>query len=131
MDQIVDKREHNRKIFNKCEQLIILEIGYDLIPSASSFTEYVSNIYGFSKSTVWYNLKNLKNKNVLNFATKINPKQILALTKKGIRHLGPIKKEKISIINYFNSKYMKAEQKNYNNFKYCDKESISINIPLT
>ncbi len=131
MNQIVDKREHNRKIFNKCEQLIILEIGCDLIPSASSFTEYVSNIYGFSKSTVWYNLKNLKNKKVLDFATKINPTQILALTKKGIRCLKPIKKQKVSLINYFNSRYMKLEQRNYNNFKYYDKESISINIPLT
>ena len=131
MNQIVDKREHNRKIFNKCEQLIILEIGFDLIPSASSFTEYVSNIYGFSKSTAWYNLKNLKNKKILDFATKINPTQILALTKKGIRYLGPIKKQKISLINHFNSRYAKLEQRNYNNFKYYDKESISINLPLT
>ena len=55
--------------FTEREQLVLLEIGSDVIDTASSFVNYISEAYGFSKSSVWYVLKKLKDKDVIDFAT--------------------------------------------------------------
>ena len=52
------------------EHLIIREIGFDRIDSASSFVDYVSEIYGIAKSTAWYSLKKLKSVGIVYFAGK-------------------------------------------------------------
>jgi DNA-binding MarR family transcriptional regulator len=66
------------------EQIIIMEIGYEHIDSASAFVDYIYEEYGFSKSTVWYNLKKLKKKGVVSFAEKGESQKPLELTKEGI-----------------------------------------------
>ncbi len=71
----------------KREQLVILEISGDAIDSASAFVSYISESYGFSKSSVWYNLNRLKEKGLLDFATKEEPGKALLLTKQGSHEL--------------------------------------------
>ena len=69
------------------EQLILLEIGYDAIDSASAFVGYMNEEYGFSKSSLWYNLKRLKERHLLDFATKEEPGKTLVLTRQGAEQL--------------------------------------------
>ncbi len=69
------------------EQLVVLEIGGDVIDSASAFVAYMSEIYGFSKSSVWYNLNRLKEKGVVDFATKEELGKSLTLTGAGEKRL--------------------------------------------
>ena len=76
-----------RSALTKREQLLVLEIGGDAIDSASAFVCYISEAYGFSKSSVWYNLNRLKEKQVVDFATKEEPGKALELTKAGAREL--------------------------------------------
>ena len=76
----------------KREQLLVLEIGGDAIDSASAFVSYISESYGFSKSSVWYNLNRLKEKKVLDFATKEEPGKVLELTKQGSQELRAMSK---------------------------------------
>ncbi|MCW6159889.1 MAG: hypothetical protein LVQ95_02255 [Candidatus Micrarchaeales archaeon] len=79
------------------ERLIVMEIGLDSIDSASSFVGYMSESYGFSKSSVWYNLNRLKEKNVLDFATKDEPGKLLALTKVGVAEFRSMERAGIRI----------------------------------
>ncbi len=72
------------------EQLVVLEIGGDVIDSASAFVAYMSEIYGFSKSSVWYNLNRLKEKGVVDFATKEEPGKSLILTGAGEKRLSAL-----------------------------------------
>lgn len=65
------------------EQLLVLEIGMDQIDSASSFVGYISEAYGFSKSSVWYNLNRLKEKGMVDFASRDEPGKTLSLTREG------------------------------------------------
>ena len=65
------------------EQLVILEIGSDTIDSASSFVGYISDTYSISKSSVWYLLNRLKEKEMLDFASRDEPGKPLKLTKIG------------------------------------------------
>ncbi len=84
--------EYNYESFAKAEVgrlsekelLIIMEIGYEQIGSASSFVDYIYESYGLSKSTVWYNLKKLKKKNLVSFAEKGEEQKPLELSKLGI-----------------------------------------------
>lgn len=71
----------------KREELVVLEIGIDMIDSASAFVSYISESYGFSKSSVWYNLNRLKEKGLLDFATKDEPGKGLSLTRHGSQEL--------------------------------------------
>ncbi len=71
----------------KREQLLVLEIGEDAIDSASAFVTYMSDSYGFSKSSVWYNLNRLKQKGVLDFASKDEMGKPLGLTREGVAQL--------------------------------------------
>ena len=52
------------------EMVILSEIGLDDIPTATSFVEYVAEAYGISASGVWYTLKKLKEKRVVDFTEK-------------------------------------------------------------
>ncbi len=66
------------------EKLILLEIGNDRIDSASAFVDYMHEAYGFSKSSVWYNLNRLKEKGMLDFATRESPGLPLELSQRGV-----------------------------------------------
>ncbi|MGI0141200.1 MAG: hypothetical protein ACREBF_00915 [Candidatus Micrarchaeales archaeon] len=76
----------------KKEQVIIAEIGFDEISTATSFVEYIYEKYGFSRSCTWYNLKKLKHKGVLDFAEKRESEanKPLYLTKQGVGTLRAI-----------------------------------------
>ena len=69
------------------EQLLVLEIDRDAIDSASSFVDYISDEYGISKSSVWYNLNCLKEKGVITFADRQHQGVPLMLTRKGVEQL--------------------------------------------
>ena len=88
------------------ERLIVLEINSDAIYSASSFVDYLCNSYGFSKSSIWYNLNRLREKNILDFATKDDPGRPLALTKIGMEELAALKYEKNTVKERFAQVYM-------------------------
>ncbi len=64
--------------------LIISEIGYDQIATATSFVEYIYEKYGVSRSTIWYNMNEMKKNGVLDFADKDNKNKPLALTRDGV-----------------------------------------------
>jgi len=74
------------------EQIILAEIGFDEISTATSFVEYLFEKYGFSRSCIWYNLKKLKHKGVLDFAEKCESEvnKPLFLTKEGVGTLRAI-----------------------------------------
>lgn len=72
---------------SKREQLVLLEIDIDKIDSASGFVDYMRSSYGFSKSSLWYNLNRLKEKGMLDFASREEPGKFLALTRQGLRTL--------------------------------------------
>lgn len=82
------------------EQLLVLEIGMDRIDSASSFVGYISEAYGFSKSSVWYNLNRLKEKGVVDFATKDEPGKALLLTKEGACELHIMERRGVRLEDY-------------------------------
>jgi len=73
-----------RVVLSEKEYIIIMEIGYGQIKSASAFVEYIFGEYGFSRSTVWYNLKKLKKKGLLSFSEKGEDQKPLELTRTGI-----------------------------------------------
>ncbi|HUC38833.1 MAG TPA: hypothetical protein VL944_01755 [Candidatus Acidoferrum sp.] len=83
------------------EQLVMLEIGLDSIGSASSFVEYMSDSYRISKSSIWYILKRLKDKGILEFATKDDPGRSLELTRGGKEKLHLVEHSKTDILAYF------------------------------
>ncbi|MCL4389599.1 hypothetical protein M1397_03265 [Candidatus Marsarchaeota archaeon] len=85
------------------EQLVILEIGDDSIASASSFVDYLCESYAISKSSIWYILKRLKEKEILDFASRNEPGKSLTLTKGGAEKLRLVEKNRSEILNYFGS----------------------------
>ena len=52
------------------EAIILYEIGLQDIPTATSFVEYVSGLYGCSQSGIWYTLKRLKEKGLVDFTER-------------------------------------------------------------
>ncbi|WP_088819621.1 MarR family transcriptional regulator [Candidatus Mancarchaeum acidiphilum] len=88
------------------EQLTIIEIGLDDIDSASSFVSYLSEMYGFPKSSMWYDLRRLKEKGLVDFAAKGEKGKALRLTEKGIQIYKGFSAEKMKIINKFASKFI-------------------------
>jgi DNA-binding PadR family transcriptional regulator len=96
MDQLTITTTKVSKL-TKREQLVVLEIADDTIDSASSFVSYISESYGFSKSSVWYNLNRLKEKKVLDFATKDEPGKTLTLTKQGVHELRMLEKSGVKL----------------------------------
>jgi hypothetical protein len=76
------------RFLNVKGRVILTEIGYDQIITATSFVEYIYQKYGYSKSCVWYNLKKLKKVNVVDFSEKVdNMPKPLSLTKSGVNTL--------------------------------------------
>jgi hypothetical protein len=86
---------------NKREQLIVLEIGGDVIDSASAFVDYISEAYGFSKSSVWYNLNRLKDEGMIDFASRDEVGKPLALTKSGMQELRLLEPDRHEIVDAF------------------------------
>lgn len=83
------------------EKLILIEIGRDEIDSASAFVDYMQEVYGFSKSSVWYNLNRLREKGVLDFASKDAPGKRLGLTGAGAAALPGLFRDKREIMERF------------------------------
>ncbi len=88
------------------EQLVMLEIGLDSIASASSFVEYIEDSYRISKSSVWYTLKRLKERNLIDFATKDEPGKSLLLTRNGRECLHVVERSRSDILRYFTGAVM-------------------------
>ncbi len=67
------------------ELMIISEIGLEDVPTATSFVEYISERHGISQSGIWYTLKKLKGKGILDFAERGRGEagKPLSLTKEG------------------------------------------------
>ncbi|MEM0106611.1 MAG: hypothetical protein QXD11_00350 [Candidatus Micrarchaeaceae archaeon] len=93
--------ERGRQELSKKEELIILEIDKDKIDSASMFVEYMQQSYNISKSTLWHNLIMLKEKGILDLASRETPGKPLMLTQYGISLLSSIKSKKQSILSQF------------------------------
>lgn len=69
------------------EEIILAEIGFDHVTTATSFVEYLAEKYRFSKSCIWYNLKKLKKGGVVDFAEKGDAGKPLYLTRNGVDEL--------------------------------------------
>ena len=91
------------------EQLILLEIGRDEIDSASAFVEYLGGEYGFSKSSIWYNLNRLKEKGLLDFASKDSVGKPLMLTPLGLEELGRLEPSRNKIAAGFSEPLLRTE----------------------
>ena len=91
-------------VLSRREQLIILEIDCDAIDSASSFVDYISDEYGISKSSVWYNLNSLKENGVIDFADKQHQGKPLMLTKNGTDQLGALARRRSAILEAFSAR---------------------------
>jgi DNA-binding MarR family transcriptional regulator len=52
------------------EEAILYAIGLDEIPTATSFVDYMSLEYSCSASGIWYTLKRLKEKGLVDFAER-------------------------------------------------------------
>ncbi len=52
------------------EAIILYEIGLQDIPTATSFVEYVAELSGCSQSGIWYTLKRLKEKGLVDFTER-------------------------------------------------------------
>ncbi len=57
-------------LISEKELMILSEIGLEDIPTATSFVEYIAEEYGCSASGVWYTLKKLKEKGIVDFTER-------------------------------------------------------------
>ncbi|MCL5679795.1 MAG: hypothetical protein M1465_00415 [Candidatus Marsarchaeota archaeon] len=94
------------------EQLVILEIGLDSIDSASSFVGYISDTYNISKSSVWYLLNRLKEKELLDFASKDEHGKPLKLTGVGAEVFGHVDNGKKELMARYESVSLMYNAKN-------------------
>jgi len=78
------------------ELILLSEIGLEAIPTATSFVEYIAEKYRLSASGVWYTLKKLKEKRVVDFTERGEEDKPLSLTEFG---RGTIRR-KISEFNF-------------------------------
>ncbi len=90
------KNSVSEVLANDKKVLILTEIGYDQIATATSFVEYLYEKYGFSRSSVWYNLKALKGTGVLDFAEKGGENKPLSLTKNGVALLRSVQMRRVA-----------------------------------
>ncbi len=90
------------------EQLMLLEIGDDLIDTASGFVDYIRDAYGFSKSSIWYCLNRLKEFGLVEFANREELGKPLRLTKQGLGELGRLDGQKNELIAHFSNSYMES-----------------------
>lgn len=106
MAHIVDTRLVDKQRLSKREQLLMLEIGIDNIDTASSFVNYVNEEYGFSKSSVWYNLNRLKDLGLVEFANREEIGKPLSLTRLGRNQLSYFERSRSALLTYFNRALM-------------------------
>jgi hypothetical protein len=66
------------------ELAMLSEIGFDQIPTATSFVEFISSKYSASPSGIWYTLKKLKKLGILDFTEKGEEYRPLSLTRHGV-----------------------------------------------
>jgi hypothetical protein len=92
------------ELLSQREQLIILEVDRDVIDSASSFVDYISDEYGISKSSVWYNLNCLKEKGVIDFADKQHQGKPLMLTRNGAGQLDALARRRSAVLEAFSGR---------------------------
>ena len=88
----------------------MIEIGFDKIDSASSFVEYISESYGFSKSSIWYNLNRLREKGLLDFATRDEVGKALELTDAGTSEFSVLEKSQKEIEGMFSARTAHEEK---------------------
>ena len=110
---VVQRRVYAKSLaLTEREQLVVLEIGKDSIDSASSFVGYISEMYGFSKSAVWYNLNRLKEKGLADFASRDDPGKALALTRSGTDELVRLEPSRNRLIETFSQAYLEGQERN-------------------
>lgn len=87
----VDRIEYSERSgeirLSEKEIILLAEIGLNQIPTATEFVEYAAAAYGMSQSGIWYTLKKLKQKGVLDFTEKGESYKPLALTEGGMKVL--------------------------------------------
>lgn len=110
MAQIYSRAYAKEAKFSRREQLIMIEIDKDSIDTASSFVEYLKDNYGFSRSSSWYCLNNLKEQGVVAFANKDEMGKPLSLTKTGLEALSKLNTSRNELITHFSSSFMKEIQ---------------------
>ncbi|MGC8587232.1 MAG: hypothetical protein ACP5K9_03025 [Candidatus Micrarchaeia archaeon] len=91
------KKERQRQQCSQKEEILVSEIGLDHITSATAFVDYVSDKYGFSRSGVWYTLKKLKQKGMVDFAEKGEQYRPLELTRSGIATVRSVVQARIGV----------------------------------
>ena len=104
---VVETRVYSKVlVLTEREQLLMLEIGTDSIDSASSFVNYISEMYGFSKSSVWYTLNKLKERGLADFASKEEPGKGLSLTQSGMAEMRGMERQKAAILDKFTNSFL-------------------------
>ena len=104
---VVETRVYSKAVaLTEREQLLMLEIGTDSIDSASSFVNYISEMYGFSKSSVWYTLNKLKERGLADFASKEEPGKGLSLTQSGMAEMRGMERQKAAILDKFTNSFL-------------------------
>ena len=98
---IYPRLEQIKLKLTKREQLVVLEIDTDAIDTASSFVDYMNEMYGLSKSSIWYVLKALKEHGIVEFADKLHSGDPLKLTRLGQEHLRYLAHSKNEIMQMF------------------------------
>lgn len=104
--------EFSKLKLSKREQLLMLEIDTDSIDTASSFVDYINEEYGFSKSSIWYCLKRLKEAKLLEFANKTEHGKPLCLTKYGLEQLRGMEGNKNEIVKEFSDSFLRMQRSN-------------------
>lgn len=112
MGQMVVSLEKGLLKLTEREQLVILEVGLDDIDSASSFVGYMSETYGISKSSVWYLLNRLKEKEIMDFASKDELGKPLRLTQAGRKSYDALIKDGIELRARYENVSMAVSAKN-------------------
>jgi DNA-binding PadR family transcriptional regulator len=97
------------------EQLLLLEIGRDRIDTASSFVDYIRDMYGFSKSSVWYCLNRLRDFGLVEFANKDEIGKPLSLTRQGLTELARVEPGRNEIIMRFSNSFLSGFEKRERN----------------
>jgi len=106
--QMLYSRVYRDIRLSRREQLMLLEIGEDLIDTASGFVDYMREAYGFSKSSIWYCLNRLKEFGLVEFANREELGKPLRLTKQGLGELTRLDGSKNELIAHFSNSFMES-----------------------
>ncbi|MCL4373380.1 MAG: hypothetical protein M1360_00510 [Candidatus Marsarchaeota archaeon] len=101
--------EYKQKLSRR-EQLLVIEIGRDKIDAASKFVDYINEAYGISKSSAWYLLNKLKEKGIVDFASKSEIGKPLYLTRAGLAELSGVERQSLKnkITEEFSNRYLQG-----------------------